>query len=75
MARLKRFAIALLAAATVAVGSLAVPPTASAMTISCAARWQLSYSYYALGQGAWAVGNDALAYYWWGRSWGIVEGC
>jgi hypothetical protein len=75
MSRLRRLAIALLAAATVAVGSLAVPPPASAMSISCAARYQLANSYYALGQAMWALGHEESAYYWWGRSWGIVEGC
>ena len=44
MSRLRRLAIALLAAATVAVGSLAVPPAASAMPMSCAQRYQLAYS-------------------------------
>ncbi len=75
MNRLRRLAIALLAASTVAVGSLAGPATASAMPISCAARYQLSLSYYALGQVYYALGNDADAYFWWGKSYGILEGC
>jgi hypothetical protein len=75
MGRLKRFAITLLAASTVAVGSLAVPASASAMPISCAARWQLSLSYYATGQVFYALGDDAMAYYWWGKSYGVLDGC
>jgi hypothetical protein len=75
MSRLRRLAIAFLAAATVAVGSLAVPATASAMTMSCAVRYQLSRSYYATGQIYYALGDDAMAYYWWGRSYGILDGC
>jgi hypothetical protein len=75
MARLKRFAIALLAASTVAVGSLAVPAAASAMPMSCAVRYQLSLSYYATGQVFYALGDDVMAYYWWGRSYGILDGC
>ena len=75
MSRLRRLAIALLAASTVAVGSLAVPAAASAMPMSCAVRYQLSRSYYATGQVFYALGDDALAYYWWGKSYGILEGC
>ena len=75
MARLKRFAIALLAASTVAVGSLAVPAAASAMPMSCTVRYQLSLSYHATGQVFYALGDDAMAYYWWGRSYGILDGC
>ena len=75
MTRLRRFAIAVLAAATVTVGSLAVPPAASAMPMSCTVRKQLSRTYYATGQFFYAIGDDALAYYWWGMSHGIVEGC
>ena len=75
MSRFRRFAIALLAASTVAVGSLAVPAPASAMPMSCSVRYALADSYYALGQAFYALGDDALAYYWWGKAWGIVEGC
>ena len=57
MARLKRIAIAVLAAATVAAGSLAVAPTASAYPrLSCEQaienavyHWHLGWQYYALG--------------------------
>jgi hypothetical protein len=57
MSRLRRFAIALLAASTVAVGSLAVPATASAMPMSCTVREQLSRAYYATGQVFYGLGD------------------
>lgn len=75
MARFKRLAIAVLAALTVAVGSLAVPASASAMPMSCTVRIQLARTYYATGQVFYALGDDANAYYWWGKAYGIVEGC
>ena len=75
MNRLRRLAIALLAASTVVVGSLAGPAAASAMPISCAAREQLSLSYYALGQVFYALGDYPNAFFWVGKSYGIVEGC
>ena len=75
MSRLRSLTIAVLAAFTVAVGSLALPAPASAMPMSCAVRYQLSRSYYATGQIFYALGDDALAYYWWGKSYGILEGC
>jgi hypothetical protein len=75
MSRLRRFAIALLAASTVAVGSLAVPPSASAMPMSCAVRYQLSRSYYATAQIFYALGDYATAHFWAGKAYGILEGC
>jgi hypothetical protein len=75
MSRLRRFAIALLVASTVAVGSLAVPATASAMPMSCAVRYQLSRSYYATAQVFYALGDYGTAMYWVGKSYGILEGC
>jgi hypothetical protein len=75
MSRLRRLAIALLAASTVTVGSLAAPATASAMPMSCAVRYQLSRSYYATGQIFYALGDYTTAFYWVGKSYGIVEGC
>ena len=62
MSRLRRFAMALLAASTVAVGSLAVPAPASAMPMSCTVRYQLSRSYWAMGQVFYALGDDGRAY-------------
>jgi hypothetical protein len=75
MTRLRRLAIALLAASTVAVGSLAVPAAASAMPMSCAVRYQLSRSYYATAQVFHALGDYPTAMYWVGKSYGILEGC
>ena len=75
MSRLRRFAIAFLAASTVTVGSLALPATASAMPMSCAVRYQLSRSYYATAQIFYALGDYNTAFYWVGKSYGIVEGC
>jgi len=75
MTRLRTFAIATLAAATVTAGSLAMVPTASAMPMSCTVRKNLARAYYAMGQVFYALGDDAMAYYWWGRSYGVVDGC
>jgi hypothetical protein len=75
MNKLRRSAIAVLAAATVTVSSLAIPATASAMPMSCTVRKQLALSYYATGQVFYALGDDANAYFWWGKAYGIVEGC
>ena len=75
MTRLRRFAIALLAAATVAVGSLAVPTAAPAMPMTCAARYQLSRAYYATAQIFYALGDYTTAFFWAGKAYGIVEGC
>jgi hypothetical protein len=59
----------------VTVSSLAIVPTASAMPMSCAARWSFANSYWALGTTFYLLGDDTLAYYWWGEAYGIVEGC
>lgn len=75
MIRLRRLAIALLAAATVGLGSFAIPAPASAMPMSCAVRYQLSRTYYATGQIFYALGDYTTAFYWVGKSYGIVEGC
>jgi hypothetical protein len=75
MSRLRRFAIALVAASTVAAGTLAFPAPASAMPMSCAVRYQLSRSYYATAQIFYALGDYTTAFYWAGKSYGIVEGC
>jgi len=74
MTRLKRLAIAAVAAATVTVGSLAAVPTAQA-ALSCDARWQLHWTYWT---NAWAfasIGNWYHHAYWWGRAEAIVVGC
>jgi hypothetical protein len=75
MTRLRRFAIAFLAASTVAFGSLALPAPASAMPMSCEVRWALSETYYATAQIFYALGDYTTAFYWVGKSYGIVEGC
>jgi hypothetical protein len=75
MARLKRIAIVVLAAATVTAGNLATASTASAMPMSCAVRYQLSTAYYATAQILYAAGNYTGAFYWAGKAYGIIEGC
>ena len=75
MSRLRRLAIAVLAAFTVSVGSLTLPGSASAMPMSCTVRYALAESYYATGQVFYALGDYATAFYWVGKAYGIVEGC
>jgi hypothetical protein len=75
MTRLRRLAIAVFAASTVALAALAAPAPASAMPMSCAARYQLSRAYYATGQVFYALGDYTTAFYWVGKSYGVVEGC
>jgi hypothetical protein len=75
MARLRRFAIALFAASTVAAGSLVLPAEASAMPMSCAVRYQLSRSYYATAQVLYSLGQYEAAHFWAGKAYGILEGC
>src|SRR5262245_29621773 len=75
MVRIRRFAIALFAASTVAIGSLAVPAQASAMPMSCEVRYALSDAYYATAQVFYALGDYTTAFFWVGKSYGIVEGC
>jgi hypothetical protein len=63
--RLRKFAIVALAAATVAVGSLATIPTASAMPRLCTVNVALADAYIALGKfyisaGYWLRGLDYL---------------
>jgi hypothetical protein len=68
MTRLRRFAIAALAAATVTVGSLATVPTASALPRSCDQVQALVNAYWATGWAFYSAGVYSAAYYWWGRS-------
>jgi hypothetical protein len=74
-ARLRRFGVALFAAATIAVVSLAAPAPAAAMPMNCNTRYALSQSYYATAQVFYALGDYTTAFYWVGRSYGILEGC
>lgn len=53
--RLRKFVIAALAAATVAVGSLASIPTASALP-RCEVNWAIADAYYAMGDFCWSHG-------------------
>jgi hypothetical protein len=75
MNRLRRLAIALLAAATVAAGSLVGPTMASAMPMSCEVRYQLSTAYYATAQILYSLGDYTGAFFWAGKAYGIVAGC
>ena len=75
MSRLRRLAIAVLAASTIAVGSLAAPAPASAMPMSCEVRYALSQTYYATAQIFYALGDTHTAFLWVGKSYGILEGC
>jgi hypothetical protein len=73
MMRLNRFAIAVLASATVVVGSLATPSTASAMDCMSAGVVEDIYT-----TTAWALtgmGRFAEAMYWLGKAHGIMAGC
>ena len=72
MMRLKRFAITVLAAATVVVGSLATPSTASAM--DCSTATALKSIYYMTGDAFFYLGKWTSATYWYGRAAGIVDG-
>ena len=73
MTRLRKFTIAALAAATVAVGSLATIPTASAMPMSCTVALALADSYIATGNVFYALGAHQQAVYWYGRASGLIE--
>jgi hypothetical protein len=79
MSRLRRFAIAFLAASAIAIGSLAVPATASAMPLnppkSCAARYQLSRVYQASADVFHSLGIEDWAEYWYREAWEIIQDC
>ena len=64
VARLRRFAIALLAASTVAVGSLALPASASALPMSCAQAFEIARSYFSLAHVFEAYGHYDTAKFW-----------
>ena len=72
MTRLRRFAIAVFAAATVVVGSLATPSTASAM--DCSTARVLQGIYRMTGEAFFYMGMPTNATYWYGRAAGIVDG-
>ena len=75
MMRLKRFVIAVAAAATVAAGSLATTPTASALPLSCSFRLGLFYAYLFNAQAANAVGNYGAWVYWNAKAETVMLGC
>ena len=75
MTRFRRFAIAVLAAATVTVGSIATVPTASAMPMSCFQKSLLARGYWSTGVAFWSIGAYEEATYWWGKADGIMVGC
>ena len=76
MTRLSRFAVAMLAAATVAVGSLAaVPPAAAKPAMLCSVRLALADAYISIGTVHLSLGSPVTANYWFGRAQGIVTGC
>jgi hypothetical protein len=74
MKKLRRFAIAALAAATVTIGSLAFAPTASA-EMSCDQRETLAVAYWAYGNVFYSIGAYQQATYSWGKADGILMGC
>ena len=75
MKKLRRFAIAALAAATVTVGSVASTPTASAMEKTCAQKYTIATAYWAYGAAFYGMGQYAVAYYWFGRADELMDGC
>ena len=75
MNKLRRSAIAALAAATVTIGSLASAPIASAMEMSCTQKYALYVAYYDSGMLFYSVGAYQKAWYWWGRAEQIMVGC
>jgi hypothetical protein len=70
--RLRKFAIATLAAATVAVGSLAPVPTASALP-RCEANEALAFAYWALGDFCWGHGYYDQAYDYWDMGFDLLN--
>jgi hypothetical protein len=75
MNKLRRSAIAALAAATVTIGSLASAPTVSAMEMSCTQKYALYVAYYDAGMLFYGVGAYYQATYWWGRADQVLVGC
>jgi hypothetical protein len=73
--RLKRFAITMLAAVTVAIGGLTIVPTASALPMTCQQREGLARSYWATGAAFYSVGAYVDAFYWIGKAEGLMVGC
>ena len=72
MTTLRRFAIAMLASATVVAGSLATPSTASAMDCMYARTVEDLYDFTAWA--LWLMGSSESGY-WSGKAAGIMVGC
>jgi hypothetical protein len=72
MTRLRRFAIAALAAATVTVGSLATVPPASA-AMACSTAMALASAYMATGDVFFALGHVSKAAAYYGRAQGLMQ--
>ena len=72
MTRPRRFAISMLAAATVVVGSLATPSPASAM--DCSSARVLQGIYRMTGDALFYMGLSTNATYWYGRAHGVTDG-
>jgi hypothetical protein len=76
MTRLRKLAITMLAAITVATGSLTMVPKVSAQPRSCEETQQIVNMYWATGWAYYSIGAYAYAYYWWGKADGLAQaGC
>ena len=73
MTRLRRLAITVLAAATVAVGSLATATPASA-AMSCRTALAVHDIYMVTGQIFLSLGDPVTASHWFGKASGILQG-
>jgi len=75
MTRLRRFAIALLAVATVTVGTFGIVPTVSALP-RCGQLQALHDAYWTTGHAFYSIGAYSQAWYWWGRAAQVIaSGC
>jgi hypothetical protein len=74
MSGFRRIAIAAVAAATITVGSLVAPPPASAATMTCSTAGMVSEIYELTGTALAALGQKKLAFYWFGRAAGVLDG-
>ena len=74
MSGFRSIAIAAVAATTITVGSLAAPPTASAATMTCNTAGMVSEIYELTASALAALGQTKLAFYWFGRAAGVLDG-
>jgi hypothetical protein len=75
MTRLKRLAIAMAAAATVAFGSLTLVPTASALPmLSCTSTRVLARAYRVTGDAFLSIGAYVAAAVWYAKADGLEDG-